>query len=443
MKILQVPVADLSHDPANARKHPERNLDTIVASLRRFGQQKPIVIDRNNIVRAGNGTLEAAKRLGWEKIDCVRTELNGADATAYAIADNRTAELAEWDDEILAATLNGLALEEGLLEAAGYDEEELAAMLAEIDDAAVGEVTEDEVPEPPADPITKPGDLWILGRHRVLCGDSTKAEDVARLMNGVKADLCFTSPPYGQQRDYTKESKEHTSDWDTLMRGVFANLPMTEAGQVLVNLGLIHREGEWVPYWDGWIQWMREQGWRRFGWYVWDQQRGLPGDWNGRFAPSHEFVFHFNRVSVRPVKHIECNQERSAKERAQVAKGARKTGPRAADGESYEMSSPDLIGQSHKIPDSVWRFERHMVNDIARRNHPATFPVTLPAHAMQSWPGIAYEPFCGSGTTLIAAEQLGRTCYGMEISPAYCDVIVKRWETLTGQKATCQRPTRD
>jgi len=133
MKILQVPVVDLSHDPANARKHPERNLDTIVASLRRFGQQKPIVIDRNNIVRAGNGTLEAAKRLGWEKIDCVRTELNGADATAYAIADNRTAELAEWDDEILAATLNGLALEEGLLEAAGYDEEELAAMLAEAE----------------------------------------------------------------------------------------------------------------------------------------------------------------------------------------------------------------------------------------------------------------------------------------------------------------------
>jgi len=124
-------VVDLSHDPANARKHPERNLDTIVASLRRFGQQKPIVIDRNNIVRAGNGTLEAAKRLGWEKIDCVRTELNGADATAYAIADNRTAELAEWDDEVLAATLNGLALEEGLLEAAGYDEEELAAMLAD------------------------------------------------------------------------------------------------------------------------------------------------------------------------------------------------------------------------------------------------------------------------------------------------------------------------
>jgi hypothetical protein len=106
--------------------------------------------------------------------------------------------------------LNGLALEEGLLEAAGYDEEELAAMLAEIDDAAVGEVTEDEVPEPPADPITKPGDLWILGRHRVLCGDSTKAEDVARLMGGEKVDACVTDPPYGMsfQSNYRKVQHE-------------------------------------------------------------------------------------------------------------------------------------------------------------------------------------------------------------------------------------------
>jgi DNA modification methylase len=447
MKILQVPVADLSHDPANARKHPERNLDTIVASLRRFGQQKPIVIDRNNIVRAGNGTLEAAKRLGWEKIGCVRTELNGADATAYAIADNRTAELAEWDDEILAATLNGLALEEGLLEAAGYDEEELAAMLAEIDDAAVGEVTEDEVPEPPADPITKPGDLWILGRHRVLCGDSTKAEDVARLMGGIKADLCFTSPPYGQQRDYTKEGKEKCADWDGLMQGVFANLPMSDAGQVLVNLGLIHREGEWIPYWDGWIEWMRSQGWRRFGWYVWDQGFGMPGDWNGRLGPSFEFVFHFNKLTKRPDKWIktkEASQTKGKQSAARMASGEFVPIQRSMNGNVKEVTGgQDTLGQKNKIPDSVIRIVRNQANDIARQNHPATFPVEFPAFGINCWPGDIYEPFCGSGTTLIAAEQLNRTCYGMEISPAYCDVIVKRWETLTGEKATCQRPTRD
>ena len=115
--------------------------------------------------------------------------------------------------------------------------------------------------------------------HRLLVGDSTNAADVGRLMGGAKADLCFTSPPYANQCAY--DSGQGTGDWDGLVRGVFANLPMTETGQVLVNLGLVHKDGEWWPYWDSWIAWMREQGWRRFGWYVWDQGSGLPGDWNG------------------------------------------------------------------------------------------------------------------------------------------------------------------
>jgi hypothetical protein len=134
MKIERRKVSELSQDPANARKHGEKNLASIVASLRRFGQQKPIVVDRNGIVRAGNGTLTAAAELGWDEIDVVVTGLNGSDATAYAIADNRTAELAEWDDEVLAATLQGLLTDdEALLEAAGFSEDELAAMLGELD----------------------------------------------------------------------------------------------------------------------------------------------------------------------------------------------------------------------------------------------------------------------------------------------------------------------
>ena len=124
-------VHDLSNDPANARKHNDRNIDAIIASLRRFGQQKPIVIDKTNIVRAGNGTLEAARRLGWESIDCVTTSLQGSDAIAYAIADNRTAELAEWDEDTLAAQLNGLLTEsEEIALAAGFTSEEIEAMLA-------------------------------------------------------------------------------------------------------------------------------------------------------------------------------------------------------------------------------------------------------------------------------------------------------------------------
>jgi ParB-like chromosome segregation protein Spo0J len=130
MQIFKIKVADLSADPANARKHDDKNIDSIVASLRRFGQQKPIVIDASKVVRAGSGTLEAAKRIGWETIECVETNLKGSDAIAYAIADNRTAELAEWDSDILAAQLSGLLTDdEALANAAGFSAEEIEAML--------------------------------------------------------------------------------------------------------------------------------------------------------------------------------------------------------------------------------------------------------------------------------------------------------------------------
>lgn len=160
-------VAELAPDPANVRTHNEKNLDAIKASLLRFGQQKPIVIDSSGVVRAGNGTLAAAKALGWDEIDCVESELTGAEATAYAIADNRTAELAEWDEAALTAVLQSLEHEDAaLLEAAGFDNKALNALVA----ANSPEITEDEVPEPPAVPVTKPGDLWLLGEHRLLCG---------------------------------------------------------------------------------------------------------------------------------------------------------------------------------------------------------------------------------------------------------------------------------
>jgi hypothetical protein len=130
MKTVAMNVSDLSQDPANARKHDDRNIDSIIASLRRFGQQKPIVIDASNVVRAGNGTLEAAKRLGWDSIECVKTSLKGSDAIAYAIADNRTAELAEWDSDILAAQLNGLLTDdEELLKSSGFTVDELDELL--------------------------------------------------------------------------------------------------------------------------------------------------------------------------------------------------------------------------------------------------------------------------------------------------------------------------
>ena len=411
MKAVSVNIDSIHIDPANLRMHPARNLDTIKASLARFGQQKPIVVDGNGICRAGNGTLEAARALGWEKIDVVKTPLAGSEAIAYAIADNRTAELALWDDDRLGETLKALQLEDFNLDDIGFSQDEFDELLGpEPGEAADDPGAQiDRAEELQAKWKTARGQLWEIGRHRLLCGDSTKAEDVAKVMRGEKADLCFTSPPYDQQRQY----ENGIGDWNQLMRGVFGNLPMADAGQVLVNLGLVHRDGEWVPYWDGWIQWMREQGWRRFGWYVWDQMSGFPGVFGGRCAPSFEFIFHFNGSTTKAEKSVPTSSEGTTRHGGRMGPNGWTT--------DYHIDRMNTTGDS-KIPDATWRFNRQTLG----LGHPAIFPVDLPYLAMKTWPGDTYEPFAGSGTTLVAAEQTGRVCFGIEIEPKYCAVILER-----------------
>jgi DNA modification methylase len=257
-----------------------------------------------------------------------------------------------------------------------------------------------------AEPVEEPA------VHQILVGDSMNAEDVSTLMGGKTADLCFTSPPYDQQRTY----ESGIGDWLTLMKGVFGNLPMAEAGQVLVNLGLIHRDGEWQPYWEAWIAWMREQGWRRFGWYVWDQGPGLPGDWGGRLAPSFEFVFHFNRAARRPDKARKClhaGQRHGGK------------GLRSVDGEVTKRTHGTSPVQESAILDSVIRVNRQGSSAHAG-GHPAPFPSGLPTAIIKSWPGDVFDPFLGSGTTIVAAEQNARHALGIEISPAYVAVCLER-----------------
>jgi DNA modification methylase len=429
--IEQLSTASLIPYARNARTHSEEQVTQIAASIREFGFNNPVLIDAQSTIIAGHGRVMAAGKLGLESVPCIRlTHLTDAQRRAYVLADNRIALNSGWDSDLLAIELGELGDEGFDLGLLGFGDEELQELLG-VDEESSLQGDPDDVPAPPVDPITKPGDLWILGEHRLLCGDSTKADDVARLMAGAKADLCFTSPPYGQQRDYTAEGKAKVADWDGLMRGVFGNLPMAESGQVLVNLGLIHRDGEWIPYWDGWIEWMREQGWRRFGWYVWDQGSGLPGDWNGRLAPSHEFVWHFNKESRKP-EHCIPKDPKSIRDRtgdAAMRMGAETT---------QKATSGKASLNTHKIPDSVFRIQRQCGRIETNEYHPAVFPIAFPRAAMEAWAGSVYEPFCGSGTTLIAAEQLSRKCYGMEISPQYCDVIVRRWETLTGKTAVLE-----
>lgn len=415
----------------NARTHSEEQVAQLAASIREWGWTVPVLVAEDGTIIAGHGRVMAARRLGVTTIPVmVARGWTEAQRRAYALADNKLALNAGWDEDLLRLELGDLKALDFDLGPVGFSDEELANLL--LAEPAQGNTDPDALPDAPATPVTKPGDVWLLGQHRLMCGDSTSAENIATLMEGDLADLCFTSPPYGQQRDYASGG---ISDWDVLMRGVCSALPLKPDAQLLVNLGLVHRDAEWQPYWDAWIAWMRSEGWRRFGWYVWDQGPGLPGDWNGRLAPAHEFIFHFNRAGTAA--------ERARKTKASKWAGHANhgSGLRAADGTVTAYTAAGKPVQAKKIPDSVVRVMRHKARGI-EVGHPAVFPVELVAEMLTAFsdPGdVVFEPFGGSGTQIIAAEQHGRQCRAMELAPEYCDIAVRRWQLFTGRIALLEQ----
>jgi ParB-like chromosome segregation protein Spo0J len=195
--VRRVAIESLKVDPANARLHGERNLGAIVASLQRWGQAEPLVVNaRTGRLVAGHGRLEATRKLGWRDADIVEVDLAEIDATALGIALNRTAELAEWDGGALAALLEQLGAEDALA-GVGFEEVEIQTLLRDLEaQLGAADLADPGPGEPPEDPVTRVGDLWILGDHRLLCGDSTSAEALARLMGEEKAQLLCTDPPY-------------------------------------------------------------------------------------------------------------------------------------------------------------------------------------------------------------------------------------------------------
>jgi site-specific DNA-methyltransferase (adenine-specific) len=387
-------IASLTHDPKNARKHTPRNVGTIVSALHEVGAARSIVIDEDGVVLAGNATLDAAAEAGITKLRVIetdgtelvavkRTGLTPEQKTRLALYDNRAAELAEWDADVLAQLAQDNLLD-GMFTA-----DELQELLPDLlPNASMADL--DDVPEPPVTPITQPGDLWLLGEHRLLCGDSTKAEDVERLMAGAKADMVLSDPPYGvsyvgKTKDALKVENDELSEKD-LTALVVAAFDNAEASC---------RAGSY--------------------WYATAPARPLhilfADDWKRRGILRQIMVW---------------------------AKDSMVLG----HSEYHYQHEPILFGwipgDRHKNSDrtrtTLWQYDRPKAN----REHPTMKPVALWAQAMTdgSRQGeIVYDPFLGSGTTLIAAEQLGRTCYGMEISPQYCDVIVKRWEQVSGKTA--------
>jgi DNA modification methylase len=383
-KLEQIHPADLIPYARNAKKHDPEQVAKIAGSIREFGFNNPVLIDQSNGIIAGHGRVMAAIKLGLESVPVIRlSHLTETQRRAYILADNKLAELGGgWDEEMLKVELE--AIKESDLDhlLTGFSDEEMDQLLAETNKL---NGDPDEVPEPPADPITKPGDLWILGEHRLLCGDSTKAADVERLMAGAKADLLLTDPPYGV--DYEGITNDDAAGLPRLLAGAFQN------ADAIMQHGACYYVCHPDVHAYEFVGAIRGVGWKqaRPPVVLWIKDRFVLGR-----------------------------------------------------GDYHSQSEPILYGWKegaahHAVEDrsqsNLWEFPRPAAAD----GHPTMKPVGLFARAMQNstnQKASIYEPFCGSGTTLIAAEQLGRKCYGMEISPAYCDVIVKRWETLTGKKAT-------
>ena len=427
------PIERLIDYARNPRKN-DHAVEQMAAVITEFGFRIPVVAKSTGELVDGHLRLKAARKLGLTTIPVVLAdELSEAQIKAFRLLANRSATWAQWDDALLALELEDLKLADFDLSLTGFEDGEISRLLAddvETDDAdqepdADEPDAADDVPDAPVVPVSRTGDVWAIGSHRLICGDATDPTVVATLMQDDSARLCFTSPPYGNQRDYTSGG---VKDWDGLMRGVFAKVPMADDGQVLVNLGLIHRDNEVIPYWDAWLGWMRTQGWRRFAWYVWDQGPGMPGDWAGRFAPSFEFVFHFNRASRKPHKIVPCKH---AGQESHLRADGSSTAMRGKDGEVGGWTHKGQPTQDTRIPDSVIRVMRHKGKIGQDIDHPAVFPVALPEFVIEAYSDtgdVVLEPFGGSGTTMLAAQRTGRVCRSAEIAPEYVDVAIKRFQ---------------
>lgn len=405
MNVETVSIAALVADPANARKHSPKNLEAIKGSLAKFGQQKPIVVGKNGVVIAGNGTMEAARSLGWTELQIVRTDLEGPEAIAFTVADNRTGELAEWDAGVLSETLKSLQEMDFDLGAIGFDEKDLLGMIA-TPEPTEGLTDADEVPEQ-VETRCKPGDLWVLGSHRLLCGDSTNVQHVEMLMGGEKADICFTSPPYNagkggwlqhgkdlnlpNNQKYLSGGDDRTDDDYSTLLNDFTALALTWCRYVFVNLQMLkHNRLPLIDYQHRHREQLKDI-------FIWNKANCAPNIVKGAFNTKFEFVYCFSK-----------------------------------DDAATRAFPVDWQGKHYNVVET-----RHNGNNEFATVHQAGFPVEFPVWFLErlDFAQIVYEPFCGTGTTMIACEQHHRACYGIELEPKYCDVILARWEAFTGQTA--------
>ena len=381
----------------NSRTHSEQQVSQIASSIREFGFTNPILIDEDNNVIAGHGRLMAAKKLDLQEVPAiVVTGLDERKRRALVIADNKLALNAGWDEEVLKNELTDLAADFGDL--MGFSEDELSALLGV--ETTEGLTDEDAVPDVPDEPKTKLGDIWVLGNHRLMCGDSTSIDAVEKLMDGQKADMVFTSPPYNAD---------------------------TKAG----HGDIFNKKKSVKLYSDGYSDNLPSQDYIDFASSVLEVC----------FANTDGFIFwnvSYNAKSRNEyIKQIVNRLDYLVE---QVCWKKTSTIPFKGclmrDWEPIYVFSTNKQGLNTKtVTSNFWQVSN---TGAQQDNHKACFPVELPEKGISlvnTNTSIIFEPFCGSGTTMIAAEKTNRKCYGMELDPKYCDVIIKRWEDFTGKKA--------
>lgn len=417
MKIELIQTDKLIPYARNPRKN-QQAVGKVAASIKEFGFRQPIVVDPDMVIIAGHTRLQAAQQLGIEEVPVhVAENLTPTQIKALRIADNRTHEEAEWDTELLPLELADLQEADFDLNLTGFDDSELTRLL--VDAVQSGYAQEDGVPEAPKDPVTQPGDLWLLGTHRLYCGDSTKPDDLAALMKDDIAAFSFTSPPYLDMRNY---DDGFNASLDVLTQFIPAALPYCDF--FAVNLGLSRKDGKINRFWDAYINAAEAAGLPLTAWNIWSKQGmgGSVANMNAMFPIEHEWILVFggDKERVRRTKKNKRAGEFTGGTNRQKDGTTKRAKPKTV--REYGRMGSVYVG----APAS------------GQNPHPASFPVHLPYEYIIACSGegdVIYEPFGGSGTTLIACEQTHRACRMMELSPRYCDVIIERWQNLTGKTA--------
>lgn len=394
--------------PKNPRNNAEA-IDKVAASLKEFGWRQPIVVDEHMVVIAGHTRLEAAKALGMEKVPVhVALGLTKAQIRAYRLADNKTGEIAEWDDELLSAELAALDRDEYNLELTGFDAGELGALLhprggildgADVDDALAL----------PSKPVTSAGDVITLGKHRLVCGDATKPADIDRLMAGAKAELLWTDPPYGV--NYVGGTKAKL----TIQNDSGAGLPellksaFTCLSPSLAPSARIYCASPAGPRGVDFRIAFLAAGWKFHQSLVWAK--------NALVLGHSDYHYRHEDVLFGTKEHDDLLYG--------WAPGVGRPGRgRHAGTKWFGDNAQSTVLEYDKPPRSA--------------EHPTMKPVELIAHCLRNSSkqgDVVLDAFAGSGSTVIACEQERRVCYALELDPAYCDVIVSRWQTVTGKKA--------